>query len=225
MKVLLVEDDAITAKTVERMIAAQGYHCDTTPFGEDAVALARGNGYDVILLDILLPDIDGYEVLRRMHQAGVRTPVVVQSGIVDRSDLDKGRSLGVPDFLLKPYSEIELSERIETAISRGETQGPQAASDDESEGRQATRAETTGTTSRRQHQRIRTLKRGRIVYRESSCMIDCLILNISEGGAAVQPADFVELPETFLLKLEHGPTYRCEVCWRHRNKLGVRFLD
>jgi DNA-binding response OmpR family regulator len=224
MKVLLVEDDAITAKTVERMIASQGYDCDTTAYGEDAVALASHKPYDVILLDVMLPDIDGYEVLRRLHQARVDTPIVIQSGVVSRDDLEKGHSFGVPDFLLKPYSQHELSARIDSAVRRGQSGPPARASDDEFERREVAR-DGDDMATRRQHPRVRTLKRGQIIYRQSSCTLDCLVLNISDGGAALQPADFVELPETFLLKLEHGPTHRCEVCWRHGNKMGVRFLN
>lgn len=222
MKVLLVEDDAVTAHTVECMIASKGYECDTTAYGEDAVALARCKPYDVILLDVMLPDIDGFEVLRRLDQARVDTPVVIQSGVISRDDLEKGKSFGVPDFLLKPYTQHELHERIGTAIHRGGAQPPNQVRDDEFERRAVAREDMA---TRRQFARVRTLKRGQIIYKRSSCTIDCLVLNISDGGAALQPADFVELPETFLLKLEHGPTHRCEVCWRHGNKMGVRFLN
>jgi len=217
MKVLLVEDDAVTAKTVERMIASKGYECDTTAYGEDAVAMACRRPYDVILLDVLLPDIDGYEVLRRLHQARVSTPVVIQSGVISRDNLENGKSFGVPDFLIKPYSQRELNERIETAIGRAGGDEARRVSDDEFERREM--------ATRRRHPRVRTLKRGQIIYKNSSCTIDCLILNVSDSGAALQPADFVELPESFLLKREHGPTHRCEVCWRHGNKMGVRFVN
>jgi len=222
MKVLLVEDDAATASMVERMVASNGYDCDTTAYGEDAVEMACRTPYDVILLDVLLPDIDGYEVLRRLHQARVSTPVVIQSGVVSRDKLEDGKSLGVPDFLIKPYSKAELGQRIESALRRGPAEAPSRPADDAFERREAPRDEAA---SRRQFPRVRTLKRGQIIYRNSSCVIDCLILNLSDGGAALQPNDYVELPDSFLLKLEHGPTHRCEVCWRHGNKIGVRFLN
>ncbi len=62
MRVLQVEDEPSTARTVERMLRSDGHDCQTTPLGEEAVRLARDNDYDVILLDVMLPDIDGYEV-------------------------------------------------------------------------------------------------------------------------------------------------------------------
>ncbi len=90
MRVLQVEDDPTAAQAVEQMLKSKGYACETTAYGEQAVALATHNDYDIILLDIMLPDIDGYEVLRRLQAAQVHTPVLIQSGLIGRDELEKG---------------------------------------------------------------------------------------------------------------------------------------
>ncbi len=103
MRVLQVEDDPTAAQAVEQMLKAKGYACQTTAYGEEAVELAMDNHYDIILLDIMLPDIDGYEVLRRLQIAGVHTPVLIQSGIIGRDEMEKGVGFGVEDYLVKPF--------------------------------------------------------------------------------------------------------------------------
>ncbi|MFQ5773844.1 MAG: response regulator [Kiloniellaceae bacterium] len=224
MRVLQVEDDVATARAVEQMLQSKGYSCRTTSLGEEAVDLATRNDYDVILLDICLPDIDGYEVLRRLQAAQVRAPVVVQSGLVGRDEMEKGAGFGVEDYLIKPFTKRELTDRIETALQRPSAQAELARPPvkDSSDRRNAPRRDGSG---RRQHARVKTLKSGQVIYQNANCVTDCLILNLSDGGAAIQLVDFIRLPETFLLKAQYGPMYRCEVCWRHGNKLGVRFVN
>ena len=117
MRVLQVEDDPTAAQAVEKMLKSKGYACETTAYGELAVELASQNDYDIILLDIMLPDIDGYEVLRRLQAAQVHTPVLIQSGIIGRDELEKGAGFGVDDYLVKPFTRSELAERIETALT------------------------------------------------------------------------------------------------------------
>ena len=112
MRVLQVEDDPAAATAVEQMMKSRGYSCQTTAYGEEAVALATDNPYDLILLDIMLPDIDGYEVLRRLQEAGVHTPVLIESVIVGRDELEKGVGFGVENYLVKPLSRNELDENI-----------------------------------------------------------------------------------------------------------------
>ena len=73
--------------------------------------------------------------------------------------------------------------------------------------------------------RHKILKAGQIVYRNASCVMDCIILNISATGACIQPADAFDEPGNFVLKIAHGPTRRCEVRWRSGGKLGVRFIQ
>ena len=108
MRVLLVEDDAATKRSVEMMLASLGYDYDSVDLGEDGVDLAKKTPYDLILLDIMLPGMDGYDVLQQLQDAGVETPVLLQSGLVDRDMAVQGLSLGVDDYLIKPYSKVEL---------------------------------------------------------------------------------------------------------------------
>ncbi len=81
MRVLLVEDDSATAASIEMMLRAEGFICDTTDLGEDGLEIGKLYDYDIIILDLMLPDIDGYEVLRRLRAARVRTPILILSGL------------------------------------------------------------------------------------------------------------------------------------------------
>ena len=83
MRVLLVEDDTATAKAIEVMLKSEGYVCDSTGLGEDGLEIGKLYDYDLIILDLMLPDIDGYEVLRRLRAARVQTPIVILSGLTE----------------------------------------------------------------------------------------------------------------------------------------------
>ncbi|MCA0451796.1 MAG: response regulator, partial [Proteobacteria bacterium] len=83
MRVLLVEDDQATAKSIELMLKQEGFVCDVSDMGEDGLEIGKLYDYDIILLDLMLPDMDGYEVLRRFRQARIKTPVLILSGLAD----------------------------------------------------------------------------------------------------------------------------------------------
>ena len=85
MQVLCVDDDPSTTRSVEIMLWTAGHSCDTSYLGERAVQLANMKEYDAIVLDIMLPDIDGYEVIERLRQAQDSTPIPIQTGLVDRA--------------------------------------------------------------------------------------------------------------------------------------------
>lgn len=222
MRVLQVEDDPAAARAVEQMMKSKGYACQTTAYGEEAVELATNSHFDLILLDIMLPDIDGYEVLRRLQAANVSTPVLIQSGIIGRDEMDKGVSFGVEDFLVKPFSRNELDERIGAVMARVNQMATAAPSHpDDHDRRDGSRDDEA---VRRSHPRIRTLKGGLIIYNNANCVADCLILNMSDGGAALQATDAIDLPVHVTLKEKQGKSYKCEVCWQHGKKLGVRFI-
>lgn len=118
MHVLQIEDDAKTAQSVEMILKAEGHDCDTADCGEVAIELTRATEYDLILLDIGLPGMDGYEVLNHLRRAGVMTPVVIQSGLVLLKN--KIQDLGVEDCLAKPFGRRELTESIESAVNDNE---------------------------------------------------------------------------------------------------------
>src|SRR5579859_104900 len=118
MRVLLVEDDAATAASIELMLRKESFICDTTDLGEDGLEIGKLYDYDIIILDLLLPDIDGYEVLRRLRAARVRTPILILSGLVELDHKIKGLGFGADDFLTKPFDRRELIARIHAIIRR-----------------------------------------------------------------------------------------------------------
>ncbi len=99
MRVLLVEDDANTAQSIELILKSEGY-------------------YDIIILDLMLPDIDGYEVLRRLRSSRVNTPILILSGLSELDNKIKGLGFGADDYLTKPFDRRELLARIQAIVRR-----------------------------------------------------------------------------------------------------------
>jgi len=118
MRVLIVEDDSATARTVEAILKTEGFICDTTDLGEDGLEIGKLYDYDLIILDILLPDIDGYEVLRRLRGAKVETPTLILSGLAEPDSKIKGFGIGADDYLTKPFDRRELVARVHAIIRR-----------------------------------------------------------------------------------------------------------
>ena len=215
MRVLQVEDDQATAQVVAQTLISKGFSCDTAILGEEAIDLATQNTYDLILLDIMLPDIDGYEVLRRLRDADIHTPVIIQSALIGRNDQGKTNNLGVMDRLIKPFNSKELHDSVSAILERaGEEDGESAVEDRRSD-----------KVPRRRHKRIKTLKSGRIIHDNSQQINSCFVINMSIGGCALQFTGYPEIPEIFMLKLESGETHWCHVCWRHADKIGVMFIQ
>ncbi len=118
MRVLLVEDDSSTAKSIELMLHSEGFIVDTTDLGEDGLEIGKLYDYDIILLDLMLPDIDGYEVLRRLRSARVNTPILILSGLTELDHKIKGLGFGADDYLTKPFDKRELIARIQAIVRR-----------------------------------------------------------------------------------------------------------
>jgi len=118
MRVLVIEDDSATAASIEMMLKGEGYICDTTDLGEDGLEIGKLYDYDIIVLDLMLPDIDGYEVLRRLRAARVRTPILILSGMAELDNKIKGLGFGADDFLAKPFDRRELIARIQAIVRR-----------------------------------------------------------------------------------------------------------
>jgi two-component system cell cycle response regulator CtrA len=118
MRVLLIEDDSATAASIELMLKSEGFICDTTDLGEDGLEIGKLYDYDIIVLDLMLPDIDGYEVLRRLRAARVRTPILILSGMAELDNKIKGLGFGADDFLDKPFDRRELIARIQAIVRR-----------------------------------------------------------------------------------------------------------
>ncbi len=118
MRILLVEDDKAVARSIELMLKAEGFITDCTDLGEDGLEISKLYDYDIIVLDLMLPDIDGYEVLRRMRAAKVETPILILSGLVEPSNKVKGLGFGADDYLTKPFNKDELIARIQAVVRR-----------------------------------------------------------------------------------------------------------
>jgi two-component system cell cycle response regulator CtrA len=118
MHVLIVEDDPVTAAKIEIVLQSQDFLCDAVEFGRAALTQAKEFEYDIIVLDLMLPDMDGYDVLRQLRSTGVRTPVLILSGLGELDDKVKGLSFGADDYLTKPFEERELIARIQAIVRR-----------------------------------------------------------------------------------------------------------
>lgn len=118
MRVLLVEDDPTTQQSIKMMLETTGMIVDTTDLGEDGLEIGKLYEYDIILLDIMLPDMDGFEVLRRLRDSRVDTPVLILSGLGEAENKVKGLSTGADDYLTKPFDKAELIARIQAIIRR-----------------------------------------------------------------------------------------------------------
>ena len=118
MRVLLVEDDPTTSKSIEMMLSHANLNVYSTDLGEEGVDLAKLYDYDLILLDLNLPDMTGHEVLRQLRLARVETPILILSGEGDTDSKLKGFGFGADDYLTKPFHREELVARIHAIIRR-----------------------------------------------------------------------------------------------------------
>ncbi len=118
MRILLVEDDPTTSKSIELMLSHANLNVYTTDLGEEGIDLAKLYDYDLILLDLGLPDMNGHEVLRQLRLARVDTPILILSGSDDTDNKIKGFGFGADDYLTKPFHREELVARIHAIIRR-----------------------------------------------------------------------------------------------------------
>src|SRR3954469_7596576 len=116
--VLLIEDDRSTAQSIELMLKSASLNVYTTDPGEEGIDLGKLYDYDIILLDLSLPDMSGYEVLRKLRVSKVTTPIVILSGITGIEDKVKGLEFGADDYMTKPFQQSELVARIHAIVRR-----------------------------------------------------------------------------------------------------------
>jgi two-component system, cell cycle response regulator CtrA len=118
MRVLLIEDDPATTQSIALMLKSEGFNVFTTDLGEEGVDLGKLYEYDIILLDLNLPDMSGYDVLRSLRVSKIRTPILILSGIDGIEDKVRGLGFGADDYMTKPFHNDELVARIQAIVRR-----------------------------------------------------------------------------------------------------------
>ena len=124
MRVLVVEDTARMGELIRRGLQEHGYAVDLAATGEDGLWLASENPYDAVVLDVLLPDIDGFEVCRRMREADRWSPVLMLTAKDAIADRVTGLDAGADDYLTKPFDFVELLARVRALVRRGAVERP-----------------------------------------------------------------------------------------------------
>ncbi|HEX4117563.1 MAG TPA: response regulator transcription factor [Rhizomicrobium sp.] len=118
MRVLLIEDDSSMARSIELMLRSEGLNVYTTDLGEEGIDLGKLYDYDIIVLDLQLPDMSGFEVLKALRVAKVQTPVLILSGNAIVEAKVKALGFGADDYMTKPFHKDELVARIQAVVRR-----------------------------------------------------------------------------------------------------------
>src|SRR6266436_8603678 len=118
MRVLLIEDDRAVTQSIELMLKSESFNVFTTDLGAEGVDLGKLYDYDIILLDLNLPDMSGFEVLRSLRVSKVKTPILILSGVAGIESKVKGLGFGADDYVTKPFHKNELVARIHAIVRR-----------------------------------------------------------------------------------------------------------
>ena len=118
MRVLLIEDDMAMSRGIETMLSSDDFNVYSTDLGEEGLDLGKLYDYDIILLDLNLPDMHGYDVLKKLRLSKVATPVLILSSMMDVGDIVKGLGFGADDYLTKPFKREELVARVHAIVRR-----------------------------------------------------------------------------------------------------------
>jgi two-component system, OmpR family, copper resistance phosphate regulon response regulator CusR len=125
MHILVIEDEKKTAAFIKKGLTEENYTVDVSENGRDGLDLALNREYDLILLDVMLPGIDGWEALKRLRDRGKETPVIMLTVLGEVEDRVRGLELGADDYLTKPFAFTELLARIHTIMRRGPVRTPE----------------------------------------------------------------------------------------------------
>ncbi len=118
MRALVIEDDPVSAKLIEHALKCDGIVIEPADHGEDGIELAKLYDFDIIVLDLRLPDMEGHEVVRRLRAARIQTPILILSGRNDIDEKVRALSMGADDYLTKPFARAELNARIQAVVRR-----------------------------------------------------------------------------------------------------------
>ena len=121
-RVLVVEDEPALAFSLKLDLETEGYHVETAADGESAVRRAREGGFDLILLDVMLPRKDGFEVARELRRAGVTTYIIMLTAKAQEAEKVMGLEIGADDYITKPFSPRELRARVKAVLRRSDRQ-------------------------------------------------------------------------------------------------------
>ena len=124
MRVLIVEDDVKLAAAIRRGLQAEGVVADVAGRGEDALWMAEATEFDAVLLDVMLPGIDGFDTCRRLRADGIWTPIIMVTARDAVEDRVQGLDQGADDYLVKPFSLAELLARLRAVARRGPVERP-----------------------------------------------------------------------------------------------------
>src|SRR6202140_4517755 len=120
MRVLLIEDDSSIAQSIELMLKSESFNVYTTDLGEEGIDPGKLYDYDILLLDLNLPDMSGFDVLRSLRVSKVETPILILSGLAGVDDKVKGLGFGADDYMTKPFHKDELVARIHAIVRRSQ---------------------------------------------------------------------------------------------------------
>ena len=120
MRVLLIEDDTAMAKSIDLMLQGDGFNVYGTDLGEEGLDLGKIYDYDIIILDLNLPDMHGYDVLKKLRVAKIATPILILSGMSEPDDKILGLGFGADDYMTKPFDKRELVARIHAIVRRSQ---------------------------------------------------------------------------------------------------------
>src|SRR6185312_1687638 len=112
------EDDSATAQSIELMLTSESFNVYATDLGEEGIDLGKIYDYDIILLDLNLPDMSGFDVLRKLRISRVKTPILILSGLAAIEDKIKGLGFGADDYMTKPFHKDELIARVHAIVRR-----------------------------------------------------------------------------------------------------------
>lgn len=118
-RILVVEDDSAIAFGLQVDLKSEGYEVEVEADGNSALKRAQGGGFDLILLDVMLPGKDGYEICRELRRGGSRTPIIMLTAKAQEAEKVMGLEMGADDYVTKPFSPRELRARVQAALRRG----------------------------------------------------------------------------------------------------------